>query len=179
LRISSKGILRNDQDVDDDRITASVVEGPKSGALRLKEDGSFTYNSEANFNGDDFFAYEVSDTKGDTDTATAKITVKPDPDRPTADAGGPYFVNEGDSVVVSASGNDPDGGELTYKWDLDSDGSFETLGKSATYSAWGLDGPVTYDIAVKVIDAEGASSVAESSVTVETLLSRCKHTCWS
>ena len=38
---------------------------------------------------------------------------------PTVNGGGPYTVNEGASVVVSATGNDPDGGSLIYDWDLD------------------------------------------------------------
>jgi hypothetical protein len=82
--------------------------------------------------------------------------------------GGPYIVNEGDSVEVSASGTDPDGGKLTYRWDLDGDGFFETSGRNATFSAWDLGSPATYEIGVRVTDPEGASSVAESSVSVKT-----------
>ncbi len=51
----------------------------------------------------------------------------------TVNAGGPYSVNEGASVVVTASANDPDGDTLTYAWDLDNDGTFETTGQSATF----------------------------------------------
>jgi hypothetical protein len=42
---------------------------------------------------------------------------------PVADAGGPYFVNEGDMVIFNASGSyDPEGAELWYNWDFDGDG---------------------------------------------------------
>ena len=49
---------------------------------------------------------------------------------PTVDAGGPYSVNEGSSVTLSASGSDPNGDSLAYAWDLDNNGSFETSGQS-------------------------------------------------
>jgi VCBS repeat-containing protein len=85
LTVSAEGgVLSNDEDVDDHRIAASVVWEPENGTLSLKEDGSFTYNPCTDFHGDDFFAYEVSDTKGSTATATTKITVRPDNDQPTA-----------------------------------------------------------------------------------------------
>jgi hypothetical protein len=40
--------------------------------------------------------------------------------------------------VVSATGSQPDGQALTYRWDLDDNGTFETLGQSVTFSAAGL-----------------------------------------
>ena len=58
---------------------------------------------------------------------------------PTVDAGGPYSVNEGGSVTLTATGSDPNGDSLTYAWDLDNNGSFETPGQSVNFA--GLDGP--------------------------------------
>ena len=63
------------------------------------------------------------------------------PSGPTADAGGPYTVDEGSSITVTATGTDPDGDPVTFAWDLDNDGTFETAGQSATFSAAALDGP--------------------------------------
>ena len=45
------------------------------------------------------------------------------PKPPTVDAGGPYDVIVGGSVVVSATGSQPDGQALTYRWDLDDNGT--------------------------------------------------------
>jgi hypothetical protein len=69
-------------------------------------------------------------------------------------------------VTVSATGSDPDGGTLTYAWDLDNDGTFETPGQSASFSAAGLDGPSTHSIAVRVTDEGGLSAVSSATVNV-------------
>lgn len=84
---------------------------------------------------------------------------------PTIDAGGPYSVDEGGSVVLTASGNDPDGDDLSYAWDLDGDGSFETEGETVTFSAANLNGPFSQSIAVQVTDDQGA--VGEATGVVE------------
>ncbi len=83
---------------------------------------------------------------------------------PTVNAGGPYSTPEGGSVTVSASGSDPNGDSLTYAWDLDNNGSFETSGQSVSFSASLLDGPSSYTVKVRATDLGGLS--AESSATV-------------
>ena len=45
---------------------------------------------------------------------------------PVANANGPYAVDEGSSVGLTGSGTDADGDTLTYAWDLDNNGTFET-----------------------------------------------------
>ena len=86
-------------------------------------------------------------------------------DPPTVSAGGPYSVGEGSSVLVTATGTDPDNDPLSYAWDLDNNGTFETPGQSATFDAASLDGPSSYTINVQVTDAHGL--VAAASTTVE------------
>ena len=85
---------------------------------------------------------------------------------PTVDAGGPYSVDEGSSVSVSATGSDPDGGALTYAWDLDDDGTFETPGQTATFSAAAIDGPATQTIGVQATDPGGLSATATATVDI-------------
>jgi hypothetical protein len=41
-----------------------------------------------------------------------------DPAVPTAEAGGPYSVEEGDVIALDGSGTDPYGGSLSYAWSL-------------------------------------------------------------
>lgn len=75
-------------------------------------------------------------------------------------AGGPYTVNEGSSVVVTASGG------ASYSWDLDNDGSFETPGQSATFSAAALDGPGSRTISVQVTASDGQTTTAQATVNI-------------
>jgi hypothetical protein len=85
---------------------------------------------------------------------------------PTVDAGGPYTVVEGDSVTVTATGSDPDGDTLTYAWDLDNDGTFETTGQSATFAAPADSAPATFTIKVQATDPGGLTATDSATVTV-------------
>ena len=66
-------------------------------------------------------------------------------------------------VTFAATATDADGDALTYTWDLDGNGSFETTGQnpSFTYTTAGLFSPV-----VKVTDARGASVTKTLTVSV-------------
>ncbi|HUM68627.1 MAG TPA: ExeM/NucH family extracellular endonuclease, partial [Chloroflexota bacterium] len=85
---------------------------------------------------------------------------------PTVDAGGPYVVVEGGSVLVTAVGADPDGDPLTYEWDLDNDGLFETAGQSATFSAALLSAPGSHTIVARVTDTGGLTATDQATVSV-------------
>ena len=85
---------------------------------------------------------------------------------PTVDAGGPYQVEQGATVQVSATGTDPEGGAITYAWDLDNNGSFETPGQTVTFSAAGLTAPMTLTIAVRGTDPGGLTDVKTATVNV-------------
>ena len=85
---------------------------------------------------------------------------------PSADAGGPYSVTEGGSVTLSATGVDPEGSALTFAWDLDNNGSFETAGQTATFSAARIRAPATRTVRVRVTDAFGNFSVDSATVSV-------------
>ncbi len=104
---------------------------------------------------------------------TAYTTVQVLPNAaPTADAGGPYTVAEGDSVQLSAQAStDPDGHALTYTWDLDNDGQFddgtgETIGFSVndhgtyTVSVRASDGGKTDDDSAQVTVTDKVPNVA-------------------
>jgi hypothetical protein len=85
---------------------------------------------------------------------------------PSANAGGPYTVNEGSSVGVSGSGVDPENDAITYAWDLDNNGSFETPGQSSTFSAAGISGPATRTIRLQACDPYNGCSTGLALVTV-------------
>ncbi len=98
---------------------------------------------------------------------------------PTAEAGGPYTVSEGGSVLLDGSGSsDPNqpGSTLTYAWDLDGDNDFGETGPGATrgtetgmtptFSALGLDGPSSVIVRLRVTDNGGLSSTGSATITV-------------
>jgi hypothetical protein len=94
---------------------------------------------------------------------------------PVAVPGGPYMVQEGQSLILSAAGStDPDTeDQLTYAWDLNQDGVFgDAVGISPTLSwsqlvALGLgDGPIARTIYVQVSDGQSVTESDGVSLTV-------------
>jgi hypothetical protein len=83
---------------------------------------------------------------------------------PVVRAGGPYAVDEGSSIALSASADDPDGDAVTYAWDLDGDGTFETTGQSVVISP--ADGPGARTVTARATDSFGLSSTDAATVTV-------------
>jgi uncharacterized protein len=85
---------------------------------------------------------------------------------PSVDAGGPYTVVEGRSITLTATGTDPDGGALSYAWDLDGNGSFETAGRTVSFTAGPNQAPATLTVAVQVTDDTGVTAVDTATVKV-------------
>ena len=87
---------------------------------------------------------------------------------PTVTLGGPLDVDEGGSLTLAATGTDPENEALTYEWDLDGDGTYETPSPdgSATFSAASLDGPDTRTVGVRVTDAGGLEATTTAQVTI-------------
>jgi hypothetical protein len=104
------------------------------------------------------------------------VTITNVNEAPTAEAGGPYTVADGGSVVLAGSATDPDAGDtLAYVWDLDGDdiygetgaaaGRGDEIGSSPTFVATGLGvGPVT--VGLRVTDGGGLSSTDTAVVNV-------------
>ena len=166
---TASGVLANDTDVDTGAtLTAVLVSAPASGTLVLSPDGSFTYTPAPGFNGTVTFTYHANDGFQDSNVATVTITVSAVNDPPVANAGGPYAVNEGASVALSGSATDVDNtpAQLTYDWDFDNNGSFETPGQTPSFSAAVIDGPATRTIVLRVTDAAGGTATATATVTI-------------
>lgn len=95
---------------------------------------------------------------------------------PTADAGGPYNIAEGDSLNLDASASsDPDTDPLTYRWDLDNDGNFGEPGEPttetptvdwATLQTYGIDDDGVYTIGLRVDDGRGGIDTTTTTLTV-------------
>jgi hypothetical protein len=165
LVVPAPGVLGNDTDANGDGLTAILVSGPAHGALALQSDGSFAYTPPADFHGTDSFTYKAADGTLQSASATVSVAVTPVNDPPSADAGGPYTVGEGETITLSGSGSDVEGDALELAWDLDGDGTFEIAGASVPFV--GPPGPSTPTVFLRVTDAGGAVGVASASVTVE------------
>jgi uncharacterized protein len=88
-------------------------------------------------------------------------------DRPSVDAGGPYFVEELGTVELTATGSDPTDDPLTYAWDLDGLPGFEASGDNVTFSAGALQAPQTLTVKVRVTDVHG--QFAEDTATIKVI----------
>ena len=93
---------------------------------------------------------------------------------PTADAGGPYEIVEGDPLTLDASASsDADGDSLSYSWDLDGDGEFEDASGADPVLNWeelaalGINDDGTYTVDVQVDDGFGGQDRATATVSVQ------------
>ena len=74
---AGEGVLANDNDPDNDPITAVQVTNPAHGTISFTSDGAFTYNPETDYGGPDSFTYKANDGQSDSNAATVSITVNP------------------------------------------------------------------------------------------------------
>ena len=76
LLVDLPGVLANDTDVEQDALTAVLVDGPAHGeAFTLRDTGSFAYFPEPGYLGPDRFTYKVNDGMDDSAVATVTINV--------------------------------------------------------------------------------------------------------
>ena len=77
-----------------------------------------------------------------------------------------YSVDEGSTLVVKATGNDPETQPLIYTWDLNHDGTFGAASQTITMTTNELDGPGLQLIAVQVTDSGELTATATTVVTI-------------
>ncbi|MDW8326717.1 MAG: PKD domain-containing protein, partial [Anaerolineales bacterium] len=78
-------------------------------------------------------------------------------------ANGPYTANQGETLTHNGSGSDPNGGPLSFAWDLNNDSLFERPGQSVT-NTWQSVGVFT--IGLIVTDTGGLTATVTTTVTV-------------
>ncbi|MEJ0059363.1 MAG: PKD domain-containing protein [Terricaulis sp.] len=93
---------------------------------------------------------------------------------PVVSAGGPYYAQVGQAVVIAATANDAntaDGDVISYAWDLDNDGQFDdaaTLSPTlsgADITTLGL-GVGDHTITLRVTDAAGVATTSAVTLTI-------------
>ncbi|MEX2186230.1 MAG: Ig-like domain-containing protein, partial [Pirellulales bacterium] len=132
------GVLANDTDVNGDALTAVLVAAPTHGTLTLHADGSFSYEPDADFIGNDAFTYVANDGTTDSESVVVAILITGVNTAPVSVADS-YMVAQNGTLSVNTAGGvlandtDGDGDTLTAQLvsqaangtvTLNSDGSF-------------------------------------------------------
>jgi len=173
----TEGLLFND-DIGGDGgdLKAILTSSPLDGTLNLDENGSFTYEPNNNYYGSDTFTYSITDSNGDSNTATVAITIDSVNDSPVANDDD-YSMDEDAVLTVSITDgllqNDDIGGDggdlksilksspLDGTLNLSENGSF-TYEPNGNYH--GSD-TFTYSI----LDSDGEEATATVSILVNKL----------
>ncbi|NBC85294.1 MAG: tandem-95 repeat protein [Bacteroidetes bacterium] len=100
LDVSAPGVLKNDDDPDDDDVIASGYFSPSDGSLSLNTAGEFTYTPDPGFTGTDSFTYRNRDPNSATSTSSARVEVTVIPASQTQPvAGDDYYRVKMDSTL--------------------------------------------------------------------------------
>ena len=161
----AKSITLTGRVADGGPLNYTIVTPPAHGTL-TGTGPNVTYTPSANYNGVDSFTFKVNDGTVDSGPATVSINVTAVNDAPAVTlaanpASGVFPLN----VNYTANASDIDGTLKNYQWDLDGDGSYETITStntvSRTYSVLG-----SFTAKVKVTDNLGATAEDSAIITV-------------
>jgi VCBS repeat-containing protein len=72
---AGQGLLATASDAENDAMTAALVAAPTHGTVTVNADGSFTYNPNAGFRGQDTFTFQAVDQDGASNTVIATLQV--------------------------------------------------------------------------------------------------------
>ena len=107
----------NDTDSEGGVLTFAVLTSPSHGTLVLNSNGTFTYTPAVNYNGTDFFTYQVCDTGDLCDDAQVNINVISLNDAPSA-TDDTANTNEDTAVSGSVGTNDTDVDDASLSFTL-------------------------------------------------------------
>ncbi len=138
--------------------SAPVTWSVTAGGGNIDNSGLFTAGLPAGV-----FTDTVTASAGNNVTGTATVTVLDLP--PVADIGGPYTGVEDQAVELDASNSsDPNGGLVTYAWDLTGNGEYTDATDATPSYTWPDNGE--YLISLLVTDGAGLTDTATTTVTI-------------
>lgn len=149
------GVIQNDDDADNDPITAQLARGTQFGSISLNPNGSFTYTPDDNFEGMDFFTYKVSDGTNESQEATVEIRVNNINDIPR--------ILELPSLEVCVQGNTSTS-FIASSFTTDPDDDVAAANFNYTFDVLGVT-PGTIDVSALNVNYDNVSKVATFSTT--------------
>ena len=156
-------VLSNDTDPDStiSYANVTVLAGPSNGTAVVSSVG-INYTHDGSEPTSDTFIYQVEDGAGGSDNATVTVNINPVNDPPVADPNGPYSGTVGVPVTFYGSNSsDCDGTIVSYDWDFGDGAIGSGVSPAHNYAAAGI-----YTVTLTVIDNDGASHMATTSVDI-------------
>ncbi|MDB6071596.1 MAG: outer rane adhesin like protein, partial [Verrucomicrobiales bacterium] len=167
---AAAGVLANDSDAESDAFTAIVATPPAHGTLTLNTDGSFSYQPEANFNGQDTFTYQARDARSSA-PALVTLNVSSVNDLPVAvnnsyagDPGTPFTVAAAQGVLANDTDADT-GTTLTAAVVTPPAGASLTLNPDGSFTLTAAAGGV-FTFTYRASDGIGQSNAATVTVSL-------------
>ena len=159
---AAQGVLAND--IGSQTTAAGPLSGPTHGTVSVARDGSFVYTPADGYSGPDAFTYRLTDGSGQTQTATARLTVLPDAVRDsyttpygttlTVPAKGVLANDGGSGIQVDQVTRQPAHGSVTVQ----PDGSF-VYTPMAGYSGGDIFG-------YRIKDSSGGTDIANATIQI-------------
>jgi hypothetical protein len=169
-------VLTNDTDVDllheGDTLLITATTGVENGTTTISSDQTqITFKPDPDWNGTEFFNYEIQDKAGKKDSATVTVIVSPVNDAPVAHADS-YTVNEDEPNTLNVLSNDSDvdtGDDITLSAISEVKNATVTIAsdrKSLSFQA-NADWNGSVEFSYTVTDKAGATSTASVTVQVD------------
>jgi PKD repeat protein len=106
------------------------------------------------------------DTVTDTTQVEIEVGTPPPPNKPpTANAGADVIMTSGDTWTLTGTGYDTDGTVVSYEWDLDGDGVYDTYSETEGKITHTFQNVGYLTVKLRVTDDRGATHVDSMVVT--------------
>ncbi|MFC1609682.1 Ig-like domain-containing protein [Myxococcota bacterium] len=165
----ASGVLANDVEVDGEAMTAVVDTLPAHGTLTLATDGSFIYEPESDFNGDDSFRYRASDGALESAVAAVSLTITANNDAPDVEDL-TVVVVQGETVAGLLAASDVEGDPMTFR--LVNPSAHGTILVSETSGGFRYTAEATYSgaDAFTFAASDGMDESLPATVTIDVIL---------
>jgi hypothetical protein len=160
-------VLANDTGLGDTPITVQVTTPPGKGTTTVNGNNTVTYTPGANQNGPDTYIYRVTDSDGQTSTATVYLQITPINDAPNIGSvinDGP--VGESSPATITVAATDVEGDTLSHAFDCNNDSNFKIGPQPGNTAQCTFSDDGTRRVNVRVTDGNGGTVTGSTDVTV-------------